>query len=145
MKKALKLYTKVHSYFRTKDAKNNYQKEDDTTEEFQRITKELDVLNKTCLVNICVINSRRNEWKDVIKYADEALTTDSQYVKALFHKGRAQLELTEYALAIETLVKANTLEPDNVEVRKELARADLASKTHKDKEVKMFKKMFTNE
>ena len=96
-------------------------------------------------MNICVIHSRRKEWKDVIRYADEALTTDAQYVKALFHKGRAQLELTEYPLAIETLVKANTLELDNVEVKKELTRADLASKTHKDKEVKMFQKMFTSE
>lgn len=91
---------------------------------------------------MCVIHSRRKEWKDVIKHADEALTNDPQFVKALFHKGRAHLELTEYALAIETLVKASTLEPENAEVKRELARADQASKTYKDKEVKMFQKMF---
>ncbi|TNV85630.1 hypothetical protein FGO68_gene3643 [Halteria grandinella] len=143
MKKALKLYGKVHSYFRTKDAKNNFQKEDETTEEFKGKTAELDVINKTTLTNMCVIHARGKEWKEVIRYADEALMTDPLYVKALYHKGRAQLELTEYALAIETLVKANTLEPENADVKRELARADLASRTFKDKEAKMFQKMFS--
>jgi hypothetical protein len=35
LRKALKLYLKVHSYFRTKDARNNFQKEDETTEIYQ--------------------------------------------------------------------------------------------------------------
>jgi hypothetical protein len=30
-----------------------------------------------------------------------------------------------------------------VEIKKELARADLASRTYKDKEAKMFQKMFS--
>jgi O-acetyl-ADP-ribose deacetylase (regulator of RNase III) len=49
----------------------------------------LDVLNKTTLTNMCVIHARGREWKEVIKYADEALATDAGYVKALYHKGRA--------------------------------------------------------
>lgn len=38
LKKALKLYTKVHSYFRTKDARNNFQKEDEETSDFKRLS-----------------------------------------------------------------------------------------------------------
>lgn len=34
LRKAIKVYGKVHSYFRTKDAKNNFQKEDEQTEEY---------------------------------------------------------------------------------------------------------------
>ena len=93
-RKALKCYNKVHMYFRTKDAKNNFQKEDETTEEFLSCTRDLDILHKTTLTNMCVINARNKDWLDVIKFADEALEkVDAAYVKALFHKGRAQLEL----------------------------------------------------
>lgn len=101
--KALKVYGKVHSYFRTKDAKNNFQKEDETTEEFLRLTQDLDVINKTTLTNICVIHSKSKAWKEVLKYADEALLTDSNYPKALYHKGKAQIELSDFTHAIETL------------------------------------------
>ncbi len=87
--KALKIYGKVHSYFRTKDAKNNFQKEDETTDEFIRLTQELDLLHKTTLTNICVIHSKSKAWKEVLKYADEALLTDPNYPKALYHKGKA--------------------------------------------------------
>lgn len=87
--KALKVYGKVHSYFRTKDAKNNFQKEDETTEEFIRITQELDMLNKTTLTNICVIHTKSKAWKEVLKYSDEALLTDPNYPKALYHKGKS--------------------------------------------------------
>jgi tetratricopeptide (TPR) repeat protein len=72
---------------------------------------------------MCVIEARRKEWREVVKHADEALTGDAEYVKALFHKGRALVEMTEYNKAIEVLEKANALEPENAEVKKELARS----------------------
>jgi tetratricopeptide (TPR) repeat protein len=141
-KKALKHYQKVNSYFRTKDAKNNFQKEDEGEEGYVRVAAELDTVNKTCLTNMCVIQARAREWREVVKHAEEALTVDTQYVKALYHKGRAHLELTEYPAAIEALAKANTLEPQNAEVKKELARADNLMRAYKEKEAKMFQKMF---
>jgi tetratricopeptide (TPR) repeat protein len=122
-KKALKQYGKVHSYFRTKDAKNNFQKEEEGSEEFVRMTRELEALHKTTLTNICVLHAKNKDWKDVIKYADEALLMDAAYVKALYHKGRALLELTEYAGALQVLEQALAQEPDNAEVKKEMARA----------------------
>ena len=128
--KALKVYGKVHSYFRTKDAKNNFQKEDETTEEFLRLTQDLDVINKTTLTNICVIHSKSKAWKEVLKYADEALLTDSNYPKALYHKGKAQIELSDFTHAIETLKLAAQMDLGNSEIQKEIARGEQLLKKH---------------
>ncbi len=128
MRKAEKVYGKVHSYFRTKDAKNNFQKEDDSTAHFHSLTSDLNTLHKSTLTNLCVIHARAKAWKDVIKYADEALTVDNEYVKALYHKGRALLELTQYPEAIEVLGVASKKEPENGEVKREMGRAEAAMK-----------------
>ena len=45
---------------------------------------------------MCVIHSKNKSWRDVVKFADEALTNDPNFVKAVYHKGRALLEMTEY-------------------------------------------------
>lgn len=50
--------------------------------------------------------ARRKDWREVIKFADEALLVDDKYSKAYFHKGRALLEVTEYPGAILSLRKA---------------------------------------
>ena len=56
---------------------------------------------------------------------------DPAYVKALYHKGRAQVELSDYAGAVEVLRAAGSGDP---EVKKELARAEMALKRYQDKE-----------
>lgn len=85
-----------------------------------------------------MIHAKLKEWKDVIKYADEALTVDPEYVKALYHKGRALLEMTEYANGLEVLKLAASVEPANEEVKREIKRGEEAVKKHADKETKMF-------
>jgi tetratricopeptide (TPR) repeat protein len=71
-----------------------------------------------------VIHAKSKAWKEVLKYADEALLTDFNYSKALCHKGRALIELTEYAKAIETLKQAATLESGKSEIQKEISRGE---------------------
>ena len=75
------------------------------------------------MTNICVIHAKQKQWDAVVKFADEALLVDDKYVKALFHRGRALLELTEYQNSIDSLAKAAEVEPENADVMKELARA----------------------
>ena len=134
----MKVYAKVHGYFRTKDAKNNFQKEDEGEERYKRLEGELDAVNKTTLSNMCVIHARRGRWKEVVRYAEEALAVDPGYVKALYHKGRAMVEMSEYQGAIEVLQRACEIEKENPEVKKELARAEAALKKYQEKEQKMF-------
>ena len=52
-------------------------------------------------------------------------------MKALYHKGRAMMELTDYAGAIGVLRAAGVGDP---EVKKELVRAETALKRYQDKE-----------
>ncbi len=100
-------------------------------------------LQKTILGNICVIHLKRKEFKDVVKYADDALEVDHKFEKALFLKGKALLEMTEYEKAIEVLTDLVGWYPENEEGKKELLKAETSFKKYKEKETKMFKKMFS--
>jgi len=53
-------------------------------------------MNKNNLCNICVLFLKKKEWKDVMKYADDTLELDKKYSKALFLKGKALIETTEF-------------------------------------------------
>ena len=57
--KAAKMYIRIHDFFKSKDAKGNYIKEDDTTEEFKESIKKLAELEKTNLTNLAVINIKQ--------------------------------------------------------------------------------------
>jgi len=92
---------KINAYFKGKDAKNNFSKEDEQTTMYRDGLDELDNLSKVNLCNICVIKLKNKEWKELIKHADEALAIDHRCVKALFMKGRGLYEETEYQKAIE--------------------------------------------
>jgi Flp pilus assembly protein TadD len=60
----------------------------------------------------------------VLKYSDEALLTDPNYPKALYHKGKAQIELSDFTHALESLSLAATLDSGNSEIQKEIARGE---------------------
>ena len=77
------------------------------------MSQELIVIHKAVITNICVIHSKNKAWKDVLRYAIEGLEIDPKYTKALYHKGRSQIELTDYKDAVETLSIAFKLDPDN--------------------------------
>lgn len=54
--KAAKLYIRIYEFFKSKDSKGNFIKEDSSTEEFQEAIKRLVELEKTNLTNLAVIN-----------------------------------------------------------------------------------------
>lgn len=96
LKKALKIYNRINMYFRSKDARNNFQKEDEDALEYRNLKEELNVLNKQILTNMCVIHLKNKDWKEVIRLANDALEVDHKYTKALFLKARALTEQCEY-------------------------------------------------
>lgn len=65
---------------------------------------------------------KRKEWKEVIKFTDEALKIDHKCIKALFFKGKASIEETEYKSAIDCLTDLLEFEPTHEEAENELAR-----------------------
>lgn len=89
-----------------------------------------------------VIYLKQKEFKDALKFANDALEIDHKYIKALFLKGRALVQMTEYTQAIETFKDLLEFDPDNEEGKKELIKTEAAYKNYQDKETKMFKKMF---
>lgn len=67
---------------------------------------------------------------------------DHKYSKALFLKGRALQEMTEYTKALEVFQDLLEFEPENEEAKKELTRTETLLKKYKEKEAKMFQRMF---
>mmetsp|Transcript_6442 Transcript_6442/g.5748 ORF Transcript_6442/g.5748 Transcript_6442/m.5748 type:complete len:124 (-) Transcript_6442:106-477(-) len=112
-KKALKLYLRMNQYFRSKDAKNNFQKEDEDSIEFKENTAKLDMMNKQNLCNLCVLYLKQQDWENVTKYANDALEVDNKFPKALFLLARAQVETTEYEKSISTLTYLLEYDPQN--------------------------------
>jgi len=66
------------------------------------------------------------------------LEIDHKHIKALFLKGRALVEMTEYKQAIEIFKDLLEFEPTNEEAQKELARVENLNKKYYEKETKMF-------
>ena len=54
--KAAKIYIRIFEFFKSKDSKGNYLKEDSTTDEFLEAIERLKELEKTNLTNLAVIN-----------------------------------------------------------------------------------------
>jgi tetratricopeptide (TPR) repeat protein len=73
---------------------------------------------------------KRKDYKQVIKFVDDALEVDHKYTKALFLKGRALLEMTEYTKAIETFKDLLEFEPDNEEAKRELLKSETINRKY---------------
>jgi len=54
-KKAIKIYARITALFKSKDARNNYVKEDAESEEYKTTMKELENQNKICNSNLAII------------------------------------------------------------------------------------------
>ena len=56
------MYLRMNQYFRCKDAKNNFTKEDELSEEFKEHTEQLNVINKNNLCNISIVYQRKKDF-----------------------------------------------------------------------------------
>lgn len=99
--KAKKHYNMIAAVFRNKDARNNFLKEDETLTTYRDNFERLEELQKTSLTNLAIVELKKKEYKQAIEYADECLKVDHKWLKALFLKGRALHEMTEFSQAIE--------------------------------------------
>lgn len=68
---------------------------------------------------------------------------DPNNVKALYFRGFAHLELTEYKEAVECLTKLCSVDPNHADGRNLLAKAKKARKDYLDAEHRKFSKMFS--
>jgi len=75
------------------------------------------------LVNAAESQKRLGDLEKVVRLADAALALESDSVKALYLRGTARRGSGMFMLGIEDLERARELDPENVSVRAELARA----------------------
>lgn len=133
------MYQKIYSHFNLKDIYNNINHEDENSEEYKKAKEELDKIQIQTLTNILVVKTKMKDWKDIIEISDKALELEPENIKALFFRGRALLNLTEYEKAIEIFNKILSLDKDNTDAVKELARAKKERKAYEDKCKALFK------
>ncbi len=152
--KAAKMYIRIHDFFKSKDSKGNYIKEDSTTDEFLEAIGKLRELEKTNLTNLAVINLKQIQYGRCIDFCERAITLEGDaytpcLIKAYFLMGKALIDHTEYSKAetcLEKLVQlaeANNDTEVKDEAQKELNRAKAKTKQYKDKFAAMAKKMFS--
>eukprot|EP00353_Schmidingerella_taraikaensis_P009800 CAMPEP_0185589598 /NCGR_PEP_ID=MMETSP0434-20130131/57661_1 /TAXON_ID=626734 ORGANISM="Favella taraikaensis, Strain Fe Narragansett Bay" /NCGR_SAMPLE_ID=MMETSP0434 /ASSEMBLY_ACC=CAM_ASM_000379 /LENGTH=116 /DNA_ID=CAMNT_0028213127 /DNA_START=760 /DNA_END=1110 /DNA_ORIENTATION=- len=116
------MYIRIHDFFKSKDAKGNYIKEDDTTEEFKESITKLAELEKTNLTNLAVINLKQQEYARCVEFCEKAIELEGPdsfstvSIKAYFLMGKALIEHTEYTKAqtcLEKLVALATINNDD--------------------------------
>lgn len=129
----------MYSHFNLKDIYNNINHEDENSEEYKQAKEELDKIQIQTLTNILVVRTKMKDWKDIIEISDKALQLEPENVKALFFRGRALLNLTEYEKAIEIFNKLLAMDNANVDAAKELARAKKERKAYEEKCKNLFK------
>lgn len=104
------MYIRVYEFYKSKDSKGNYIKEDSTTDEFLEAIGKLRELEKTNLTNLAVINLKQQQYGRVIEFCEKAIGLEGEsytptLIKAYFLLGKALIENTEYTKAATALEK----------------------------------------
>ena len=74
---------------------------------------------------------------------EQVLVLHSKHIKALYIKGKILLQLGDAQEAIKSLNASLHLDPNNTEVKKELAKAQAKHKLQYDNEKKLYQKMIS--
>lgn len=104
-KKAAKVYQKINGFYNFGDAENNHAKENQEDEEWKKANEELMSLKIVCFTNLVVCKFKTKEYTSVIGITDQILEMDPNHCKALFFRGKSEVELQEYDKAVNTLTK----------------------------------------
>jgi tetratricopeptide (TPR) repeat protein len=104
--------------------------------------KEVQDLKISCYLNLSASYIKLKKYERARENAAMALKMEGSNVKALFRRGQAHYYLREFEEAKEDLSKAAKLEPKNAEVLKQLKQVQEQLALEKEKQKKMFSKMF---
>merc|ERR1712063_53777 len=110
--------------------------------EEEETKKEAEALKVVLNLNMATVKSKTSEWKDVLKFADEALTLDARNIKALYRKGTALSGKGEWQEAEKVLRTALEVDESNKEVKRELLRIQKKRKERDAKDKRMYQRMF---
>ena len=108
--------------------------------------EEVDAVKLSLHLNIAMcwlkITDAQNNLEQAIRSCDEALALDDKCVKALFRRATAREQKGLYDEAKADLKQCEALAPDDKAVPKLMARVEAQIKRQKDKEKKVYGRMF---
>lgn len=96
----------------------------------------------SCMLNTAACQLKLQQWQDAIDNCNEVLGLDETNTKALFRRAQAWQGLKEFNNAMTDLKKAQEIAPADKAIANEMQRVKNRVKEEKDKEKKMFAKMF---
>jgi len=102
-----------------------------------------DAIRLACYLNVSQCLLKVNSYDKAIDNCKYALEIDSKNTKALFRRGTAYFLKKEYELAQADLAKAAELQPSDKAIKNQLLKNENALKLQKEKEKKMYAKMFS--
>lgn len=99
-------------------------------------------ISLSCHLNIASCSVRLGLWRNAINNCTSAIEISPENAKAYFRRGQAYMGLKEYQDAVKDLEKASVLSKQDAQVQTELGKAKKALEAQKQKEKKMYAKMF---
>lgn len=105
--------------------------------------KKLDQFSVVNNVNMAAVELKLKNYINARYCCSEALRLDSNYSKAYFRRGQAQIALKNYEDAINDLKKAHELIPDNKHILNELNRGKQLLTEYNRNQMKKLKNLFT--
>eukprot|EP00064_Thunnus_orientalis_P016473 superscaffoldBa00003278_g16539 len=130
-KTAVKKYSKALRYL----AESGDQLEED-------VQKKLEPTAISCFLNTAACNLKMQLWQEAVDSCNEALELDQANTKALFRRAQAWQGLKEYSKAMTDLKKAQGVAPEDKAISNEMKRVQLKVQEEKEKEKKIYAKMF---
>ncbi|OQR67250.1 peptidyl-prolyl cis-trans isomerase FKBP4-like, partial [Tropilaelaps mercedesae] len=130
LEQALKYYKRVQDFLKS-----------ETTLKDEAKTKR-DALYIAGLLNIALVQLKRDENLACIEACDEILAIDEKNVKALFRRGQARLTINEFDTAMADFNSCLKVEPENKAALSQLQLAKAKQRAQLEKEKKMYKAMF---
>uniref|UniRef100_A0A3P8UZ68 Peptidyl-prolyl cis-trans isomerase D n=1 Tax=Cynoglossus semilaevis TaxID=244447 RepID=A0A3P8UZ68_CYNSE len=96
----------------------------------------------SCFLNTAACKLKMQQWQETVDSCDEALEVDQSSTKALFRRAQAWQGLKEYSKAMADLKKAQGFTPEDKAISNEMKRVQLKIQEEKEKEKKIYAKMF---
>lgn len=112
---------------------------DELEEEAQ---KKLEPVAFSCFLNTAACKLKLQLWQEALDSCNEALELNETNTKALFRRAQAWEGLKDYTKAMEDLKKAQEITPDDKAIIGEMKKVQVKLQEEKEKEKKMFAKMF---
>ena len=144
LKKAADIYQKINGYFNFGDSTNNFAKEDETSEEFQKTNAELQAIKIVTFNNLTVCKHKMEEWQSVLGITEQVLSEqmDPGNKKAMYFRAFALIKTEEFEGAISCIQDLLKIDPEHAEAKKLLVNAKKLHQKHFERETAKFASLF---